>query len=132
MRPRETIVYEKHVIDSFKQRKILTMPELKTMLHCSIATVNRRLKEWNTISPIQHFTLHRWKVFLNVLNFFPAHHIGADEFSVEKHMQKSISGCISSPYLFASVFVRHRIPLRIETEELISSVYLRRLPYRHL
>ena len=50
MRPRETIVYEKHVIDSFKQRKILTMPELKTMLHCSIATVNRRLKEWNTLS----------------------------------------------------------------------------------
>jgi len=50
MRPRETIEYEKDVIDAFKQRKILTMPELKAMLHCSIATVNRRLKEWVALS----------------------------------------------------------------------------------
>jgi len=50
MRPRETIEYEKDVIDAFKQRKILIMPELKAMLHCSIATVNRRLKEWDALS----------------------------------------------------------------------------------
>ena len=50
MRPRETIEYEKDVIDAFKQRKILTMSELKAMLYCSIATVNRRLKEWGALS----------------------------------------------------------------------------------
>ena len=50
MRPRETTVYEKDVIDAFKQRKILTMPELKAMLRCSIATVSRRLKEWAALS----------------------------------------------------------------------------------
>jgi len=50
MRPRETSDYEKDVIDAFKQHKILTMPELKAMLHCSIATVNRRLKEWDVLS----------------------------------------------------------------------------------
>ena len=33
----ERELYEKDVIDAFKQRKILTMPELKAMLHCSIA-----------------------------------------------------------------------------------------------
>lgn len=61
MRPRETIEYEKDVIDAFKQRKVLTMPELKAMLHCSIATVNRRLKEWNALSSYnknaQYYTL---------------------------------------------------------------------------
>ena len=50
MRPRETIKYEKDVINVFKNRKILTMTELKAMLHCSIATVNRRLKEWVALS----------------------------------------------------------------------------------
>jgi len=50
MRPRETIEYEQDVINTFKQRKILTITELKTMLHCSIATVSRRLKEWSALS----------------------------------------------------------------------------------
>ena len=50
MRPRETIEYEQDVIYAFKQRKILTMTDLKTMLHCSVATVSRRLKEWSALS----------------------------------------------------------------------------------
>ena len=35
MRPRETTEYEEDVIEAFKKRMILTMPELKAMLHCS-------------------------------------------------------------------------------------------------
>ncbi|MAG13495.1 MAG: hypothetical protein CMN78_02745 [Spirochaetales bacterium] len=50
MRPRETLKYEKDVIDAFRLRKVLTMPEMKSMLHCSIATVSRRLKEWGALS----------------------------------------------------------------------------------
>ena len=50
MRPRETIEYEQDVITAFKRHKMLTMGELTAMLHCSVATVNRRLKEWGTLS----------------------------------------------------------------------------------
>ena len=50
MRPRETTEYEEDVIEAFKKRMILTMPELKAMLHCSIATVNRRLSEGDALS----------------------------------------------------------------------------------
>lgn len=50
MRPRETVEYEKDVISAFKKRKMLTITELKTMLHCSTATASRRLKEWSALS----------------------------------------------------------------------------------
>jgi len=50
MRPRETTVHEPAVVHAFKQRKVLTMPELSAMLHCSDGTVRRRLKEWRALS----------------------------------------------------------------------------------
>ena len=50
MRPRETTVHEPAVVHAFDQRKVLTMPELSAMLHCSDGTVRRRLKEWRALS----------------------------------------------------------------------------------
>ena len=50
MRPRETTVHESAAIHAFRQRKVLTLHELSTMLHCSDGTVRRRLKEWRALS----------------------------------------------------------------------------------
>jgi len=50
MRPRETTLHEPAVLRAFGERKVLTMPELSTMLHCSAGTVRRRLKEWHALS----------------------------------------------------------------------------------
>lgn len=50
MRPRETTEHEQAVINAFRQRKALTMAELSTLLHCSDATVQRRLKEWGAFT----------------------------------------------------------------------------------
>jgi len=45
-----TTKHERSVIDAFKQRRVLTLPELSALLHCSAATVHRRLKEWGALT----------------------------------------------------------------------------------
>lgn len=49
MRPRKT-EHDQETIKAFKQQKVLTIIVLCTLLHCSIATIRRRLKEWSAIS----------------------------------------------------------------------------------
>jgi hypothetical protein len=49
MRPRKT-EHDQETINAFKQQKVLTIAALCTLLHFSIATVRRRLKEWGALS----------------------------------------------------------------------------------
>ena len=49
MRPRITR-HEPEVFGAFKRLKVLTIPQICSLLHCSIATVKRRLKEWKALS----------------------------------------------------------------------------------
>lgn len=53
MRPRIT-EHDFQTINAFKQHKVLTIKELGSMLHLSIATIRRRLKEWGTLSSYNH------------------------------------------------------------------------------
>lgn len=49
MRPRKT-EHDQETINAFKQHKMLTIVALCELLHFSIATVRRRLKEWGSLS----------------------------------------------------------------------------------
>ncbi len=53
MRPRKTENDQK-CINAFKQHKALTIVVLYTLLHLSIATIRRRLKDWDAISSYNH------------------------------------------------------------------------------
>jgi hypothetical protein len=43
---------EKHALDYFSQRKIITLEQLIGMLECSAITARRRLKQWQTYTSI--------------------------------------------------------------------------------
>ena len=49
MRPKNT-VHDQQTIEEFKLNKVLTISDLCSQLHMSIATVRRRLKEWEALS----------------------------------------------------------------------------------
>lgn len=49
MRPR-IIRHEPEVFSAFKRFKVLTIPQICSLLQCSIATVKRRLQEWKVLS----------------------------------------------------------------------------------
>lgn len=61
MRPRKT-EHDREAINAFKQRKVLTIVALCALLNLSIATVRRRLKDWDALSSYNHsgryYTLH--------------------------------------------------------------------------
>ena len=52
---------EQEAFDTFLQKKIMTVPGLDLLLHCSPTTVRRRLKEWNVYTSYnkngQYYTL---------------------------------------------------------------------------
>jgi len=58
---------ENQVLDKFRRSKILTIEELTSMLECSMITVRRRLKQWQTYTSINHngryYTLPRTPKF---------------------------------------------------------------------
>jgi hypothetical protein len=60
MRPRKT-ERDRQTINAFKQHKVLTFAALCLLLQLSIATVRRRLKDWNVLSSYnksgQYYTL---------------------------------------------------------------------------
>ncbi len=60
MRTRD-IQQEKKALNTFTQKKIVTVPELALLLQCSPTTVCRRLKEWNVYTSYnkngQYYTL---------------------------------------------------------------------------
>lgn len=39
---------------TFRRKKVLTLPDLKTLLNCSAITVQRRLKAWQAIKSYNH------------------------------------------------------------------------------
>ncbi len=49
MRPKN-ITHDQQTIEAFTRRKVLTFTELCAQLHLSVATVRRRLKEWEALS----------------------------------------------------------------------------------
>ncbi len=49
MRPRNT-EHDQQTINAFRQHKVLTIVAICALLHLSIATVRRRLKEWGALS----------------------------------------------------------------------------------
>jgi hypothetical protein len=53
MRPRKT-EHDQETINAFKLNKMLTIVALCALLHFSIATVRRRLKEWGALSSYNH------------------------------------------------------------------------------
>jgi len=53
MRPRK-IEHDQETVNAFKQHKVLTIVALCALLHFSIATVRRRLKEWGALSSYNH------------------------------------------------------------------------------
>jgi hypothetical protein len=60
MRPRKT-EHDRLTLDAFNQQKVLTIAALCTLLQLSIATVRRRLKDWEVLSSYnksgQYYTL---------------------------------------------------------------------------
>ena len=60
MRTRD-IQQEKKALNTFTQKKVVTVPELALLLQCSPTTVRRRLKEWNVYTSYnkngQYYTL---------------------------------------------------------------------------
>jgi hypothetical protein len=60
MRPRKT-EHDRQTLNAFKQQKVLTIVALCSLLQLSIATVRRRLKEWEALSSYnksgQYYTL---------------------------------------------------------------------------
>jgi len=58
---------EKHVLESFKWQKIVTIEQLVKLLKCSVITVRRRLKMWQTYTSInkngRYYTLPQTPVF---------------------------------------------------------------------
>lgn len=60
MRTRD-IQQEKEALNTFTQKKVVTVPELALLLQCSPTTVRRRLKEWNVYTSYnkngQYYTL---------------------------------------------------------------------------
>jgi hypothetical protein len=55
------IQQEKKALNTFTQKKVVTVPELALLLQCSPTTVRRRLKEWNVYTSYnkngQYYTL---------------------------------------------------------------------------
>jgi len=43
---------ENDVLIKFRQQKIMTVEQLMQVIRCSAITVRRRLKKWNTFSPV--------------------------------------------------------------------------------
>ena len=58
---------EKHVLEKFRQQKIITIEQLVKLLECSVITVRRRLKKWQTYTSInkngRYYTLPQVPVF---------------------------------------------------------------------
>jgi len=53
MRPRKT-EHDQETINAFKQHRVLTIVDICALLCFSIATVRRRLKEWDALSSYNH------------------------------------------------------------------------------
>ena len=53
MRAKNT-THDQQTIQAFTRFKVLTFTELSTQLHLSVATVRRRLKEWEALSSYNH------------------------------------------------------------------------------
>ncbi len=45
---------EKQVLQKFRTRKVLTVDQLKSLLHCSVPTVRNRLHAWGTLTSYNH------------------------------------------------------------------------------
>jgi hypothetical protein len=45
---------EKTVLSTFREKKILTIDELSSLLHCSPITSRRRLKQWRALTSYNH------------------------------------------------------------------------------
>ena len=45
---------EKEVLQKFHTQKVLTVAQLKSLLHCSVPTVRNHLKSWGTLTSYNH------------------------------------------------------------------------------
>jgi hypothetical protein len=58
---------ETHVLEKFRQQKIITIGQLVEWLHCSVITARRRLKKWQSYTSInnngRYYTLPQMPVF---------------------------------------------------------------------
>jgi len=58
---------EKHVLDNFRRKKVITIEQLVKLLKCSAITARRRLKKWQTYTSInkngRYYTLPQIPVF---------------------------------------------------------------------
>jgi len=58
---------EKYVLQRFRRQKIITIDQLVQLLKCSVITVRRRLKKWQTYTSInkngRYYTLPQTPVF---------------------------------------------------------------------